>query len=163
MGTPITWSPENYSKLDSQLTLTLMRICAVYFCNVRFYSSDVVVVQSLSHVWLFVTPWIVACQAPLSSTYLPEFVQIHVHWVSDAINWAHKNLSWKSNYLKSCSACFPRTRRLSFLIPTLNSFQDVLKVSDCSGLCLNPCRARRPVTFFRSITTIQSYLEVLEG
>ena len=68
MDTPITWSPENYSKLDSQLTLTLMRICAVYFCNVRFYSSDVVVVQSLSHVWLFVTPWIVACQAPLSST-----------------------------------------------------------------------------------------------
>ena len=25
-------------------------------------------VQSLSHVWLFVTPWTVACQAPLSST-----------------------------------------------------------------------------------------------
>ena len=68
MDTPITWSPENYSKLDSQLTLTLIRICAVFFCNVRFYSSDVVVVQSLSHVWLFVTPWIVACQAPLSST-----------------------------------------------------------------------------------------------
>ena len=58
----------NCSELDSQLTLTLMRICAVYFCNVRFYSSDVVVVQSLSHVWLFVMPWIVACQAPLSST-----------------------------------------------------------------------------------------------
>ena len=27
-----------------------------------------IVVQSLSHVWLFATPYIVACQAPLSST-----------------------------------------------------------------------------------------------
>ena len=27
-----------------------------------------VVVQSLSRVWLFVTPWIAACQVPLSST-----------------------------------------------------------------------------------------------
>ena len=28
----------------------------------------VVFVQSLSHVWLFATPWTAACQAPLSST-----------------------------------------------------------------------------------------------
>ena len=35
--------------------------------NVR--SSDTgFVVQSLSHVWLFTTPWTAACQAPLSST-----------------------------------------------------------------------------------------------
>ena len=67
----------NYSELDSQLTLTLMRICAVYFCNVRLYSSDVVVVQSLSHGQLFVMPWIVACSSVLH--YLPEFAQIRVH------------------------------------------------------------------------------------
>ena len=30
--------------------------------------SCVVVVQSLNHVWLFVTPWTAACQTPLSST-----------------------------------------------------------------------------------------------
>ena len=30
----------------------------------------------------------------------------------------------------------------SLLISDLNSFQDVLKVSDCSGLWLNPCRGR---------------------
>ena len=42
------------------------------------------VVQLLSHVWLFVTPWTTACQASLSFT-LPEFAQTHVHWVSDAI------------------------------------------------------------------------------
>ena len=28
----------------------------------------VVVIQLLSHVWLFATPWTIACQAPLSST-----------------------------------------------------------------------------------------------
>ena len=45
----------------------------------------VVAVQSLSHIQLFMTPWTVAFQASLSLTHLPEFGQIHVHWVSDAI------------------------------------------------------------------------------
>ena len=31
------------------------------------------------------TPWTVACQAPLVLHYLPEFAQIHVHWVGDSI------------------------------------------------------------------------------
>ena len=34
-----------------------------YSCQVQFSS-----VQSLSHVWLFATPWIAACQASLSIT-----------------------------------------------------------------------------------------------
>ena len=37
------------------------------------------VVQSLSHAWLFVTPWTVACWAPLSSTvswYLHKFMSL---------------------------------------------------------------------------------------
>jgi len=48
--------------------------------------SHLVGVQSLSRVWLSVTSW------TLSSTpvfpvlhYLPEFAQIHVHWVSDVV------------------------------------------------------------------------------
>ena len=43
----------------------------------------VIVVQSLSHVQLFATPYTAACQAPLSSLS-PKFAQIHVHWVGDA-------------------------------------------------------------------------------
>ena len=46
------------------------------FSSVRFSS-----VQSLSHVWLFVTPWIAACQASLSITNsrsLPKFVSIEL-------------------------------------------------------------------------------------
>ena len=42
---------------------------------------SVVVVQSLSCVWLSVTPW---TAASLVLQYLPEFAQIHVHWVSNA-------------------------------------------------------------------------------
>ena len=49
-------------------------------------------VQSLSHVQLFVTPWTAACQASLSFP-VPEFAQIHVHWVGDAIQLSHPLLS----------------------------------------------------------------------
>ena len=41
------------------------------------------------YIQLFVTSWTAACQAPLSSISLPEFAQIHVHWVSDAIKPPH--------------------------------------------------------------------------
>ena len=45
-----------------------------------------VVVHSLNRVWLFMIPWTAAHQASLSSTiYLLEFVQVHAHWVGDAI------------------------------------------------------------------------------
>ena len=47
---------------------------------------------------------------------------------------AHKNLLLKvSNYLKVSSASFSRAQSASFLILTLNSFQEVLKVSSFSG------------------------------
>ena len=42
------------------------------------------VVQCLSQVQFFVTPCTAACQTPLCFTF-PELAQIHVHWVSDAI------------------------------------------------------------------------------
>ena len=51
----------------------------------QFGGLFVVFVQSLCHVQLFATPWTVAYQAPLSSSCLPEFPQIHVHWFGDAI------------------------------------------------------------------------------
>ena len=40
--------------------------------------SNLVVVQSLSHVQLFTTRWTAACQASLVLSP-PEFVQIHVY------------------------------------------------------------------------------------
>ena len=53
--------------LAFQLRLCLKAIIVTSFLHIlpkRGYSS----VQSLSHVWLFATPWTAACQASLSST-----------------------------------------------------------------------------------------------
>ena len=46
-----------------------------------------VVVQSLSRVQLFATPWTIALQASLSFTV--SCAQTHVYWVSDAIQSSH--------------------------------------------------------------------------
>ena len=51
--------------------------------------SQFSLVQMLSHVRLFVTPWIAARQASLSITNSQEFTQTHVRWVSDAIQPSH--------------------------------------------------------------------------
>ena len=46
-------------------------------------------VQSLSHVWLFATPWIAAHQASLSITNSWSSLKLNVHRVSDAIQPSH--------------------------------------------------------------------------
>ena len=46
-------------------------------------------VQSLSCVWLFVTPWTAIHQASLSITNSLKLAQTHVHWVGDAIHPSH--------------------------------------------------------------------------
>ena len=46
-------------------------------------------VQSLSHAWLFATPWTVACQASLSISNSRSLLKSHVHWVDDAIQPSH--------------------------------------------------------------------------
>ena len=55
------------------------------FCIIINYHLLLIVVQLLSHIWLFVTP--MDCSTPGSSIlqFLPESAQIHVHWVGDAI------------------------------------------------------------------------------
>ena len=47
------------------------------------------VVQSLSHVWFFATPWTTACQAPLSFTlswHLLEFMSIEMVMLSTCLH-----------------------------------------------------------------------------
>ena len=51
--------------------------------------SDCFVVQLLSHVQLFATPWTAALLVFLSFTISQEFAQTHIHWVSDAIPPSH--------------------------------------------------------------------------
>ena len=53
-----------------------------YFLWPNQHLKSVVVVHLLSHVELFVTP--------LSAVhYLPEFAQVHIHWVGNAIQPSH--------------------------------------------------------------------------
>ena len=51
----------------------------------KFQSELRTVVQLLSYIWLLVTPWTAAWQAFPVLHHLPEFAQIHVHWVSNSI------------------------------------------------------------------------------
>ena len=54
--------------------------------------DEIVVVHSLSHVWLFLTPWTAACQASLSFIISWSLLKL-VHWVYDAIQPSHLLLS----------------------------------------------------------------------
>ena len=47
--------------------------------------KSIAVVQSLRHVWLFVTPWTHSTPGFPVLHYLPEFAEAHIHWVGDAI------------------------------------------------------------------------------
>ena len=62
-----TWKEEQYVFLLLRLckSLRCWERAAPWKCNCIFV---VVVVQPLSHVWLFVTPWTSACQTYLSRT-----------------------------------------------------------------------------------------------
>ena len=63
----------------------------------------VTIVQSLSHVWLFMTPWTAARQSSFPS--LSQGVaQTHVHWVSW---WCHPNIS--SSAASSFFPSFPES------------------------------------------------------
>ena len=70
------------------------------------YNHSLFVVQSLSCVWLFATPWTVAGFSVLH--HLPEFTQTHVRWVSDAIQPSHSLLP-----LLLLPSIFPRIRVFS--------------------------------------------------
>ena len=55
----------------------------------NFFSLDLfVVVQSLSHIWLFATPWSVACQASLSFT-----ISWILHKLMSIESWCHPTVS----------------------------------------------------------------------
>ena len=63
----------------------------ISMCSFNFFTSSVQFssVESLSHVRLFVTPWITAHQASLSITNSQSLLKLNIHWVSDAIQPSH--------------------------------------------------------------------------
>jgi len=59
-------------------------------CHENLTFKAISSVQSLSNVWLFVTPWTAVHQASLSITnQLLELAQTHVHWVGDDIQLSY--------------------------------------------------------------------------
>ena len=72
--------------------------------------SIVVVVQFLSHVWLFVTPWTVGCQVPLSSTISQSLLKLI------PLNWCCHPIISSTVSSSSCpqsfpaSGCFPKSQ-----------------------------------------------------
>ena len=80
----------------------------IYINLLRIHSS----VQSLSCVWLLVTPWTAARQASLSINHLLELAQTYVHWVGDAIQLSHplSSLSPPAFNLSQHQGLFPVSR-----------------------------------------------------
>ena len=137
---------------------TLLYISFSYITPVQFSS-----VQSLSRVRLFATPWIAARQASLFHHQLPEFTQIHIHRVSDAIQPSHPRSS-------PSPAANPSQHQSLF--QWVNSSHEVAKVLELqlqhhsfqrnprtdllhNGLVGSPCSPRDSRVF--SNTTVQKH------
>ena len=69
------------------LIFFLLSFQSLFHLFLLYYSVQFTSVQSLSHVRLFVTPWITP-GLPVHHQ-LPEFTQTHVHQVSDVIQPSH--------------------------------------------------------------------------
>ena len=91
------WNSLAFSMI--QFALAIWSLVPLPFLNLAFWNffsqGYTVVVQSLSHVWHFVTPWTTAGQASLSLT-ISEFAQVHVHWIGDTIQPSHPLLSFSA-------------------------------------------------------------------
>ena len=101
--------------------------CEPFLTNMRSYSiarvtlpwswhwihSPFVVVQLLSHVWLFETPWTSACQASLSFTISWSFLKpLFIEWIVP------------SNHLMLCRPCL----FLPSYFPSISLFQWVVSL-----------------------------------
>ena len=86
----------------------------------------VAAVQSLSHVWLFMTPWTAARQATLSFTVSWSLLKCTwVHWVSDTIQPSHP--------LSSPSPLALNLSQLHSLFQWVSSSHQVAKISGASA------------------------------
>ena len=70
-------------ELSNLVWLSLPSMAWLGLSGSMFQVQVQVVVQSLSCVWLFVTPWTAAGQASLS--FSQSLLRTHVHWIGDAI------------------------------------------------------------------------------
>ena len=114
---PIDGSPSG-SSVPGILQARILEWVDISFSIGRYFSS---VQFSCSGVWLFVTPW-TACSTPGLPVHhqLPEFTQIHVHWIGDALQPTHP--------LLSPSPPAPNPSQHQGLFQWVNSSHEVAKV-----------------------------------
>ena len=95
------------------------------------HPSAVVFVQSLNHVWPFVTPWTTACQASLSFTIFQSLLKLMSIEFGDAIQSSHPlsppsppalNLSQHQRLFKSVSSSHQVAKVLEYQLQC-QSFQ----------------------------------------
>ena len=81
-----------------------MEIKCKWFSNSDFCCDTVVIVQSLSHVWLSATPWTAACQASLSFTISWSMLNS-----CPLSQWCHPTILPSVIPLSSCLQSFPES------------------------------------------------------
>ena len=95
-----------YSECSQRMNLTTLKDTSgyfffnFYFNKAKFYQCNFSSVQSPSGVWLFVTPWIAACQASLSPTLRACSNSGPSCW------WCHPTISFSINH-SYCPQSFP--------------------------------------------------------
>ena len=133
-----------------------------------------VVVQSLSHVWLFATSWTSMPDFPVLH-YLPEFVQTRVHWVDDAIQPYHPSVIPFSSCPQSfpASESFPKSwlfasggqsigaSASASVLPMNNQDWFSLGVTDLLSYCPRDSQESSPAPQFKTISS--SVLSLLYG
>ena len=97
----------------------LLKVIEFKMLNVTVPKLYLIVVQLLSRVWLFASPWLHYTRLPVLHCLL-EFAQTHVPWVSDAIQLSHP-LSPPSLPALNLSQC-------QCLFQWIGSFHQVVKV-----------------------------------
>ena len=100
------WSPTNQTSSQSTAPFTLIHF--------KYTLASAVVIKSLHCVWLFATPWTVACQAPLSmgfprqettvgcdfllqGIFLTQGSNLHLlHWQAGSLPLRHQGRPWQA-------------------------------------------------------------------
>ena len=70
--------------------------------SIQSIAEVIIVVQSLSHVWFFVTPWTAACHASLSFTISRSLLKL-----MSIEQWCHPTISSSVVPFSSCPQSFP--------------------------------------------------------
>ena len=114
----LTFSPFSILSLYIFIQSFLFLKYCVFIGKIKWFQFGSV--QSLSHVWLFATPWIAARQASLSITNSWSSLRLNVHRVCDAIQPSHP--------LSFPSPPAPNPSQHQSLFQGVNSSHEVAKV-----------------------------------